>query len=476
VPLGGAAPVGLVERETGGARCRSSTGRDARRRRADRRRMVALAEAAQGRVVEDPLAPRLRVRRREATRCTRRRRGRSRWPSRSLLAWRTGSGACDVMSSSNRTARSGFAALAPSRGSRRGQRAARTPRSMPRWRDSIAATSKARPLAQAACERAPRRRERLVALGCCEAFAKVAAAVQAFSRAGRAGESNAAEVALRARFDSPRRSSSRRRATPLPRPEHGTHASEVADARTRLAIVRLELESARDALIALLDAAPADVEARRGLAATTARLREVVALDAKWRAKSTPPNEAARGEGTPARGPLKRGPSGTKSSAGASGKRAGESSDGANGAAPGTTGSDAPSGIGAAPLRPDEEQRLADELKRAFEERARSDARRADARRVCAACRTEVDSGSGQCFLGAAAARCSSFVFCAFFSSRAISAGFGCAAPSPRRSAAARRSRRGAGASPCAAPAPSCSRRAVADRFTARRSPGSPTP
>jgi len=58
VPLGGAAPVGLVERETGGALLPlvDGEGRNAVTR-ADRRRMVALAESARGRVVEDPLAP-----------------------------------------------------------------------------------------------------------------------------------------------------------------------------------------------------------------------------------------------------------------------------------------------------------------------------------------------------------------------------------------------------------------------------------
>jgi Tfp pilus assembly protein PilF len=288
-----------------------------------------------------------------------------------------------VTASSNGSSRAGFAALAlvaliaarPAGGADESLDAAmaRLDRG-----DLAGATA----LAQAWCERAPDDANGWLALGCCEAFAKEwPAAVNSFSRASRAGEGGG-EVALRSRFDLAKALFEQARATPLPAaPEHGTPApSEVADARTRLAIVRLELESARDALIAVLDAAPTDVEARRGLAAATARLREVVALDAKWRAKSSPPNEAARGEGAPARGPLKRGPSGTKSSAGASGKRAGESSDGANGAAPGTTGGDAPSGIGAAPLRPDEEQRLADELKRAFEERARSDARRADAR------------------------------------------------------------------------------------------------
>jgi hypothetical protein len=58
VPLGGAAPVGLVERETAGALLPlvDGEGRNAVTR-ADRQRMVALAEAARGRVVEDPLAP-----------------------------------------------------------------------------------------------------------------------------------------------------------------------------------------------------------------------------------------------------------------------------------------------------------------------------------------------------------------------------------------------------------------------------------
>jgi tetratricopeptide (TPR) repeat protein len=289
-----------------------------------------------------------------------------------------------VTTSSNRTARAGIAALAfVAFVAARPAGAADDPIDAAMARLDRGDLAGAIALAQAACERAPDDANGWLALGCCEASAKEwPSAVQAFARAGRAGAGGGGEVALRARFDLAKALFEQARATPLPAaPEHGTPApSEVADARTRLAIVRLELESARDALIAVLDAAPADDEARRGLAAATARLREVVALDAKWRAKSTPPNEAARGEGTPARGPLKRGPSGTKSSAGASGKRAGESSDGANGAAPGTTGSDAPSGIGAAPLRPDEEQRLADELKRAFEERARSDARRADAR------------------------------------------------------------------------------------------------
>ena len=235
-------------------------------------------------------------------------------------------------------------------------------------------------LAQAWCERHPDDAEGWFALGYCRARSKEwSVAILALGRAQHGG---AAETTARVRFDLAKALFEKARATALPAlPEAGTPpAGLVADARTRLAIVRLELESARDALIALIDGAPADADARRGLSAATALLREVVARDDAWRARSKPAEEGTRGQGQPASEPLKRGPSGTKSSAGASGKKFGRSDDGANGAAPGGVAGGESSGIETAPLRPDEAAGLLDSLRGALEERRRADERRADAR------------------------------------------------------------------------------------------------
>lgn len=235
-------------------------------------------------------------------------------------------------------------------------------------------------LAQAWCERHPDDAEGWFALGYSRAQAKEwSAAILALGRAQHGG---AAGTTARVRFDLAKALFEKARATALPAPpEAGTPpAGLVADARTRLAIVRLELESARDALIALIDGAPADVDARRSLAAVTALLREVVARDDAWRARSKPAAEGSRGQGQPASGPLKRGPSGTKSSAGVDEKTAGQAGSGANGAAPGGTAGGESAGIEPAPLRPDEAAGLLDSLRGALEERRRADERRADAR------------------------------------------------------------------------------------------------
>lgn len=235
-------------------------------------------------------------------------------------------------------------------------------------------------LAQAWSERHPDDAEGWFVLGYSRAQAKEwSAAILALGRAQHGG---AAETTARVRFDLAKALFEKARATALPAPpETGTPpAGLVADARTRLAIVRLELESARDALIALIEGAPADADARRGLAAASALLREVVARDDAWRARSKPAAEGSRGQGQPATGPLKRGPSGTKASSGVSGKKFGRSDDGASGAAPGGTAGGEAAGIEPAPLRPDEAAGLLDSLRGALEERRRADERRADAR------------------------------------------------------------------------------------------------
>lgn len=206
-------------------------------------------------------------------------------------------------------------------------------------------------------------------------------ALRSLARARAGGATRDREVAARAGFDLARVLFEKARATPrsgLPgekRPEAGF----VADVRTRLALIRFELETARDLLIDLTRAAPDDGEARRGLAAVSELLRTVIAEDREWRDKGEPPQPQQLGQGAPAPGPLKPGPSGTKSSSGAAGRKSGEAGSGANPAASAAPGGATPPSIAPAPLRPDEEAELSAALRRVREEREDADERRADA-------------------------------------------------------------------------------------------------
>lgn len=206
-------------------------------------------------------------------------------------------------------------------------------------------------------------------------------ALRSLARARAGGAARDGEVAGRAAFDLARVLFEKARATPRAgRPgEKRPEAGLVADVRTRLALIRFELETARDLLIDLARAAPDDGEARRGLSAVSELLRTVVAEDREWREKGEPPQPQQLGQGNPAPGPLKPGPSGQKSSSGASGKKSGESASGANPAAAESPAGAAPSSIAPAPLTPDEEAELDSALRRVRAAREDADERRADA-------------------------------------------------------------------------------------------------
>ena len=232
------------------------------------------------------------------------------------------------------------------------------------------------------CERHPDDANGWLALGVSEAQAgRFGEALHALPKARRGTAARDPEVAARASFDLARVLFEKAQATPragLPgdrRPEAGL----VADVRTRLALIRFELETARDLLNDLAEAAPDDGEARRGLAAVSELLRTVVAEDREWREKGEPPQPQQLGQGAPATGPLKPGPSGAKSSSGANGKKSGEAGSGANAAASGEPTVATSPWIAPDPLRPDEEANLDAALRRVREERERADERRADA-------------------------------------------------------------------------------------------------
>jgi hypothetical protein len=238
------------------------------------------------------------------------------------------------------------------------------------------------------CARHPDDANGWLALGVSEAQAgRFGDALRALPKARAAASRTAArdpagrDVSERASFDLARVLFEKAQATPragVPgerRPESGL----VADVRTRLALIRFELETARDLLIDLADAAPRDGEARRGLAAVSELLRTVVAEDRQWREKGEPPQPQQLGQGAPASGPLKPGPSGAKSSSGADGKKSGEAGSGANPATSEPTAGATPPWIAPDPLRPDEEASLDAALRRIREERERADERRAEA-------------------------------------------------------------------------------------------------
>ena len=229
------------------------------------------------------------------------------------------------------------------------------------------------------CQRHPDDANGWLALGVGQAQAGLASeALRALAKARAAKEP---EVARRASFDLARVLFEKAQATPRAGTpgDRKPDASLVADVRTRLALLRFELETARDLLIDLADETPADREARRGLAAVSELLRVVVAEDRAWREKAEPPKPQMMGQGAPAPGPLKPGPSAAKSSAGASGKKTGESAGGANSAASGAPSTAVSPWITPAPLDPSEEAKLGAALRRVRDERERADERRAEA-------------------------------------------------------------------------------------------------
>jgi hypothetical protein len=184
-----------------------------------------------------------------------------------------------------------------------------------------------------------------------------------------------------ATFDASRALHERATARPLPEapPAHGPiPVGEVANVRARLAAARGDLEAARLGLLELLARVPEDQEARAGLARIAGALREVLALDAAWKARGTPRADASRQGESMVAGPLREGPSATRAAAGAPGRRGGAADEGAGetplGAAASSVGR-----LDDGRLTEEDAKALLERLRQIREERRAYDERRGDA-------------------------------------------------------------------------------------------------
>ena len=135
------------------------------------------------------------------------------------------------------------------------------------------------------------------------------------------------EVAAAAAFDEARVRFTRAGARPLPPPppEVGVDAALLADVRGRLLALRNDLEAARALLLGLRGKRGSERDVAIALAHVTDMLAEVNARDRDWKASVEAGDAWRSASGAAARGPLKAGPSGSKSSAGAPGKKTGAS-------------------------------------------------------------------------------------------------------------------------------------------------------
>lgn len=138
--------------------------------------------------------------------------------------------------------------------------------------------------------------------------------------------SDDAAVAAAAGYDFARARFERAQSRPRPgEPPRRPALRAVADARAQLAVIRNELEDARAALLGVVEQGPDDLGALAACATVAGELRLVAALDRAWEAAGEAVASAA---GAASKSPLKPGPSGAKSEAGAPGRRSGAGSEG----------------------------------------------------------------------------------------------------------------------------------------------------